>query len=146
MDLSTYLGEYKEAQEWQITHNNTDRVLTPRDEGVVLMYSRRVALKFTLSMKRVPGFKALLLTMPCLLLSLLTIVVFVLSPDRPDRHMLGVYCPQNQKAVSVYLKSKHLLPTGLHGVDGGSTLNRHKFFVQRLVLLGNRYANQNYTP
>lgn len=90
MDISTFLGEYKESAEWEIMANESARVRRPADEGVMLMYSRRVSLKFTLSVRRRPGFKAMMLTLPCVVLSLLTVVVFSLSPERPDRHMLGM--------------------------------------------------------
>ena len=82
-------GEYQDVAEWEILMNTSRRVPKPKDEGVMLMFSRRVSLQFTLTMKRRPGFKSFFLTLPCVVLSLLTTVIFGLSPERPDRHTLG---------------------------------------------------------
>lgn len=89
MDITTFLDEYKQSTEWEILINDTERVPRPVDEGVTLMYSNRVSLRFSLTVRRRPGFKALLLMLPCVMLSLLTSVVFSIPPERPDRHMLG---------------------------------------------------------
>ena len=69
--------------------NTTERVTKPREHGAILMYSRRVSLKFSLTLKRRVGFTAYLVMMPCAFLSLMTTVIFCLPTERPDRHMLG---------------------------------------------------------
>ena len=72
-------------------NNITERFATPRDEGAVLMYSGRVALRFKLTLRRRAGFRAYLVMAPCMLLSLMTCLMFCLPPERPDRTMLGQY-------------------------------------------------------
>ena len=42
-------------QEWMIRSNASQRVTRSRDKGVVLMYSGKVALRFTLGIKAAPA-------------------------------------------------------------------------------------------
>ena len=77
------------SQDWDIIGNRSERVENPRDEGAILNYSRRVALRFTLVLRRRVGFTALLVMLPCVLLSFVVPVIFCLPPERPDRHMMG---------------------------------------------------------
>ena len=55
------------------------------------MFSKRVTIRFSLTLKRRAGFQAYLLTLPCVVLGALSILVFCLPPERPDRHALGEY-------------------------------------------------------
>ena len=89
-DLDTYIESYKMAQQWDLLNNITERFATPREEGAILMYSRRVALRFKITLRRRVGFRSYLVMVPCLLLSFMTCMVFGLPPERPDRHMLGM--------------------------------------------------------
>ena len=89
LDLDTYLSSYKFSQEWDIVSNTSERHNRPRDVGMILMYSRRAALRFSLTSQRRPGFKAMLLIVPCTLLSFLFPLIFCFPVDRPDRHTLG---------------------------------------------------------
>ena len=76
-------------QEWLILSNASQRVTRSRDQGVVLMYSRKVALRFTLGIERRAGFIAYMLMFPSAVLSFLATIVFCLPPERSDRNMLG---------------------------------------------------------
>ena len=76
------------VQPWEIIGNNTERVAVPRN-SVILMWSRRAALKFTLTLKRRPSFTSYLLRFPVVVLSFMAILIFCLPPERPDRHMFG---------------------------------------------------------
>ena len=77
-------------QEWEILTNSSERVRRPREGDVILMYSQRVSLKFTLSLRRRLGFTALLVMLLCVFLSFLIPLIFCLPPERPDRHMIGI--------------------------------------------------------
>lgn len=88
-DMETYLESFKESQEWEVMHNSTARFVNSRDVGVLLKFSRRVALRFTLKMRRRISYTARLLMLPCVFLGCMCLVVFCLPPDRPDRHTLG---------------------------------------------------------
>ncbi len=46
-------------------------------------------LSFTLELQRKVTFSSYILTLPCIFLAALTLVVFWLPPDRPDRTGLG---------------------------------------------------------
>lgn len=48
-----------------------------------------VTLTFTLSMRRKLVFSSFILTLPCIFLACMTLVVFWLPPERPDRTSLG---------------------------------------------------------
>jgi hypothetical protein len=48
-----------------------------------------VTLTFTLALKRKLVFSSFILTLPCIFLACMTLVVFWLPPERPDRTSLG---------------------------------------------------------
>ena len=48
-------------------------------------------LSFTLKLQRKVTFSSYMLTLPCIFLASLTLVVFWLPPDRPDRTGLGIH-------------------------------------------------------
>lgn len=88
-DLLTYLGAYKESQEWEIVSNCTELIKESKNQGVMIKFSRRPAIKFTLTLRRRNKFKLILLTLPSVCLSSLALCIFLLPPDRADRHSLG---------------------------------------------------------
>ncbi len=90
-DLDTYLSDFKKADEWEIINNFSKRVRRPIEEGEKLMFSRKVTLRFTLEIRRRVGFTAYLLFVPCIVLGCMSILVFVLPPERPDRHAIGLF-------------------------------------------------------
>ena len=89
-DLDTYLGGFRLTDEWQITANTSREVARPIDEGVRLMWSKRYSLCMTLRLRRRSGFMPLLLTVPCIVFSVMCCVVFCIPPSRPDRHAFGL--------------------------------------------------------
>ena len=80
---------FQTADEWEIVENVTIRVRTPRELGELLVFSRRVTLRFSLTLRRRVGFQAYILCVPCVVLGALSTLVFVLPPERPDRHAIG---------------------------------------------------------
>ena len=90
-DMGTYLASFEKSQEWEILENSTERYERSKDVGVLLKFSEKVALKFTLEVKRRPGYTTHLLMLPCVFLGSMTVIVFCLPPERPDRHTLGKY-------------------------------------------------------
>ena len=91
LDLDTYLTGLKRSQEWDIIENKTTQVNSSRDLGVVLKFSTRISLKFSLKMQRRLGYVGYMLMLPCVILGGLSMIVFTIPPDRPDRHGLGEY-------------------------------------------------------
>ena len=78
------------ADEWEIVGNDSERIRWPKEQyNEMLMFSKRVTLRFSLTLKRRAGFQAYLLTLPCVVLGSLSVLVFSLPPERPDRHALG---------------------------------------------------------
>lgn len=90
LDLTTYLSSFKESQEWHIAANTTEALEGSRHVGVMLKYSRRPALRFSLTLERRASFSALLLLVPAMCLGVLTLLVYSIPPDRPDRTGLGI--------------------------------------------------------
>ena len=45
MNLDTFLADFKLADEWEVINNTSSRVSVPREEGSVLMFSRRTSLR-----------------------------------------------------------------------------------------------------
>lgn len=89
-DLQTYLASYKESQGWEIVMNKTDKFDANRRPGLILKFSKRVTLLFSLTVNRRPGYTCHLLMLPCVFLGALTLVVFCLPPERPDRITLAM--------------------------------------------------------
>ena len=91
-DLDTYLGGFKESDEWEIISNTSQSFAVPRHVGAILMFSRRNALRMTLTLRRRMSYTTYLLTWPCFVLSGMSCLVFCLPPHRPDRHAIGKVC------------------------------------------------------
>ena len=114
-DLDTYIASYKMAKEWDLMDNVTEWFEQPREEGAILMYSRRNALRFQITLRRRVGFKAMLVMVPCLILSFMCCMVFGLPPERPDRHMLG---KKRKQTKTVFLHSSSSSPVYIkHATD-----------------------------
>ncbi len=88
-ELDTYISSLRHTRRWDIRNNHTQRFNRSHDAGVLLMYANRVSLRFSLTLVRRPGFKDLLLVIPCLLLSLMIPLIFCLPSERPDRNTMG---------------------------------------------------------
>ena len=89
LDLATYLSSFKESQEWTIIDNMTELINQSKDLGIMLKYSRRPALRFSLFLSRRASFSAFLLLVPAMCLGTLTLLVYCIPPDRADRNGLG---------------------------------------------------------
>ena len=85
IDLSTFQSDYKESSEWDILNTIAEKKVLPS----VNDSSSYAVLTFELHMKRRLVFSSYMLTLPCVFLACLTLVVFWLPPDRPDRTALG---------------------------------------------------------
>ena len=89
LDLETQLSGFRESDEWEVVANNSVVIHIPRDEGEQLVFSRRRSIRKRLVLRRRRGFTAHLVTLPCVLLSAMTTLVFVIPPQRNDRHLIG---------------------------------------------------------
>ena len=89
IDLETQLSSFRESDEWEVVANSSEVIHTPRDEGEQLVFSRRRSLRKRLVLRRRPGFTALLVTLPCVVLSAMTTLVYLIPPQRTDRHLIG---------------------------------------------------------
>ena len=89
-DLETQLSGFRESDEWEVLSNKSEVIRYPSDEGETLVFSNKISLRLSLSLKRRAGFIAYLLTVPCVVLSGMTLMVFVLPQERPDRHVIGM--------------------------------------------------------
>ena len=79
-DLGTLSG-YSEASEWFI-ESMTMEAINKKESGSSL-------LNFTVVLKRKTVFFTFILILPCVFLTMLTLVVFWLPPERPDKTTLG---------------------------------------------------------
>ena len=83
IDLSTFNSDYKDSCAWDIINSTSSRNVDHDSMNVILA--------FTLQMRRKMVFSSYILTLPCVFLAFLTLVVFWLPADRPDRTSLGRY-------------------------------------------------------
>ena len=84
IDLSTFQSDYKDSCEWEIVSPEADKKLLPENDTNPI-----AVLTFSLNLERKLVFSSYILTLPCVFLASLTLVVFWLPPDRPDRTGLG---------------------------------------------------------
>jgi len=85
IDLSTFKSDFKESSAWDIVNVSAARRLMPSADHE----PNYVVLMLELLLKRKVVFSSYILTLPCVFLAFLTVVVFWLPPDRPDRTGLG---------------------------------------------------------
>ena len=85
IDLSTFQSDYKDSSGWDIVNVTAQRKIMPSEKED----PNFIVLTFDINMKRKMVFSTYILTLPCVFLACLTLVVFWLPPDRPDRTMLG---------------------------------------------------------
>lgn len=86
LDLSTFHSDFKDVSQWAIERTIAERQVLPDDDNNGPHFS---VLTYTLELKRNLVFASYILTLPCVFLACLTLVVFWLPPDRPDRTALG---------------------------------------------------------
>ncbi len=85
IDLSTFQSDYLESSDWEINSTVAEKKVLPHENDT----NSYAVLTFQLSMSRKLVFASYILTLPCVFLACLTLVVFWLPPDRPDRTALG---------------------------------------------------------
>ena len=84
IDLSTFRSDHKETAIWDVYNVTANRV--PMDAGHNTSFA---VLTFEINMRRKLSFSSYMLTMPPVFLACITLVVFWLPPERPDRTALG---------------------------------------------------------
>ncbi len=90
IDLSTFQSDHKETSIWDVENITANKVLM--DAGHNRTFS---VLTFEIQLKRKLAFSSYMLTMPPVFLACITLVVFWLPPERPDRTALGKSGVQN---------------------------------------------------
>ncbi len=91
---------FQESCEWDIIEHIAERKLLPENDP-----NPMVVLSFELHLQRKLTFSSYILTLPCIFLASLTLVVFWLPADRPDRTGLGMIWAH----VPILLLVKHWL-------------------------------------
>ena len=89
VDFETQLSGFRESDEWEILGNTSSVIRRSKDAGEPLVFSRRRSLRLRLVLSRRLGFTSYMLTVPCVVLSAMTSLVFIFPPQRPDRHVVG---------------------------------------------------------
>ncbi len=84
VDLSTFHRDHKESSIWEVWNVTANRVLMPASPTTSF-----AVLTFEIKMRRRLVFSSYMLTMPPVFLACITLVVFWLPPERPDRTALG---------------------------------------------------------
>lgn len=90
VDLSTFQADYKKSSKWEVANMTAERRLLPSENES----PNFAVLTFKLYLRRRMVFSTYMLTLPCVFLACLTLVVFWLPPDRPDRTALGKVTPK----------------------------------------------------
>jgi len=86
IDLSSFRNDYKDSCAWDIYNVTSTRKFLPDEESDPAF----IVLAFDLQMRRKMVFSSYILTLPCIFLACLTLVVFCLPPERPDRTSLSM--------------------------------------------------------
>ena len=123
IDLSTFQSDYLESSDWNIQNTTAEKKIMP--PGANDTASTYAVLTFEINMKRKLVFSSYILTLPCVFLACLTLVVFWLPPDRPDRTALG-------RLIHVFLFSCSQFSLQK------SKLDRYFYFIHfRYLIFGN---------
>ena len=86
IDRSTFQSDYKDSCAWQILNVTGVRALLPENDTDPF-----VVLQISMNFRRKRVFSSYILTLPCVFLAALTLMVFCLPADRPDRIGLCEY-------------------------------------------------------
>lgn len=92
IDLSTFQSDFKDGSGWDIYKVHAERKVKGEGEKV----PKFTIVTFELYMRRKMVFSSYILTLPCVFLACLTLVVFWLPPDRPDRTSLGKFIQKKE--------------------------------------------------
>ncbi len=95
---SYYILPPGESNAWDILNVTAMRRIMPNEEE----YPNYAILTFEMVFARKVVFSTYILTLPCVFLAFLTLVVFWLPPDRPDRTALGK-CPCKVEIQTIQL-------------------------------------------
>ena len=128
-------SDFKESDQWAITKNESMRLRSPRDAGELLMFSRRVTLRFTLGVRRRVGFSAYLLTIPCVVLGGMSAIIFILPPERPDRHGIGEHKSGDNHNNGWWFAIIYLLASSTKIILSSGSLFHHIFSIPLLFFL-----------
>lgn len=85
IDLTTFKSDHKESSAWEVVNITAARHIMPSEDEE----PNFSVLTFGINLKRKMVFSTYILTLPCVFLASLTLVVFWLPPERPDRTALG---------------------------------------------------------
>ena len=80
-----YQADYKTTSKWEVVNVTAAKRLLPSPEE----NPNFAVLTFDMHLRRRMVFATYMLTLPCVFLACLTLVVFWLPPERPDRTTLG---------------------------------------------------------
>ena len=91
MQLSVFLSiilclqsHHKDSSKWDVANVTASREMMPEGDP-----NGFAILTYDISLQRKKVLSTYMLTMPCVFLACLTLVVFWLPPERPDRTALG---------------------------------------------------------
>jgi hypothetical protein len=84
-----FQNDAQESSSWQILNVTATKDYMPSAEE----HPNFAVLTFEIHMRRRVVFSSYILTLPCIFLASLTLVVFMLPPERPDRIGLGESVP-----------------------------------------------------
>ena len=79
--MSSFNDDFEESCSWAVIASDVEKCYTPSTNST----PNYALVVFSLRLKRKLVFSTYILTLPCVFLALLTLVVFWLPPDRPDR-------------------------------------------------------------
>ena len=82
---STFKSDYLHSSDWNVNKVEAEKRILPEMNNTL----KYAVLAFTIYLDRKIVFSSYILTLPCVFLACLTLVVFWLPPDRPDRTALG---------------------------------------------------------
>ncbi len=81
------MDEYVPNTEWEMLNNTAERTTAK----YACCANKYVDITYTLTLKRCVTFHLRLILVPTVILSLLTLLIFWIPPNRPDRNVIGEY-------------------------------------------------------
>ena len=83
------IDDYIRSNEWDVIENIGERNVKIYECCKDVPY---IDIKFQLTIRRRVAFYTIILIMPCVLLTCLTLVIFLVPPEAPAKLSLGKYC------------------------------------------------------
>lgn len=84
IDLRAFQTDYKESCPWEILNTSASKLFFPSQRNSFGV------LTFSINLKRKFVFTCYVLILPCVFLATLSLLVFLMPPDRPDRTSLAM--------------------------------------------------------